>query len=146
MMYMEEKLAETSASDPFTVFIIDGDKFNLINDTYGHIEGDSAIVCIARAVGQVAHKYDLFCARYGGDEFLMFKSGKCPFDPNCMVNEINENLKQICIEHQKTYTLSVSIGFYTSYGSNEAVDTVIKKADEKLYETKAKRTCPPMDV
>lgn len=140
MMFIEEKMPETSSDNPFTTFIIDGDKFKQINDTYGHIEGDFAIVCIARAVEHTAHKYDLFCSRYGGDEFLILKSGKCTFDAESIGSEINEYLKQICIEQKKAYTLSVSIGSYTSFDSGESADTLVDKADEMLYRSKAKRT------
>lgn len=139
MMYMEEKLAGASHDNPFTVFMVDGNNFKKINDTYGHIEGDSAIVCIGQAVEQVAYKNRLFCARYGGDEFLMFKSGECHFDRESIGNEINERLKQLCIEQGKAYSLSVAVGFYTSFDSHETSDIVIKMADEKLYEQKAKR-------
>ena len=76
----------------------------------------------------------------------MFKLGVCSFDKDCIGNEINEKLKKICAEQKKTYTLSVSSGFYTSFDRNESVDTVIKKADEKLYEEKAKRKCPRKGV
>ena len=140
MLYMEEKIPETSSGNPLTVFMIDGNKFKSINDTYGHIEGDSAIVCIALAIGKVARKYDLFCARYGGDEFLMLKSGKCSFDRDSIGHEINEHLKQMCAEQNKAYTLSVSIGFYTAFDNTETAHMVIQKADEKLYETKTQHT------
>ncbi len=140
MMYIEEKMSETSPDNPFTVFMIDGNKFKLINDTYGHIEGDSAIICISQVVEQVAFKNGIFCARYGGDEFLMLKAGKCHFDRASIGNEINNELKQLCSDQKKAYTLSVSVGFYTSTDSNETPDTVIKMADEKLYEAKAQNT------
>lgn len=139
MIYMEEKMAEASPDNPFTVFMIDGNRFKMINDTYGHIEGDSAIVCIGQAVEQVGYKNRIFCARYGGDEFLMLKSGECLFDKESIEKEINDILKQICIEQKKKYILSVAVGFYTASDSSEALETVIKKADEKLYEAKIKR-------
>ncbi len=140
MMYIEEKMPETSPENPFTVFIIDGNKFKMINDTYGHIEGDSAIVCIGQAVEQISSENRLFCARYGGDEFLMLKSGQCPFDIADIENALNERLRQICIDQEKPYPLSVAVGFYTSFNSNETSDMIIEMADEKLYEAKANRT------
>lgn len=139
MMYIEEKMPYTSKENPFTVFMIDGNKFKAINDTYGHIEGDSAIVCLGQAVEQVALQNKLFCARYGGDEFLMLKSGECFFDRESIGAAINERLKQICDEQKKKYTLSVAVGFYTSFDSSETSDTIIEMADDKLYAVKAER-------
>jgi len=136
MMYIEEKMMKTSPDNPFTVFMIDGNKFKLVNDTYGHIEGDSAIVCISMAVAQISNENGLFCARYGGDEFIMIKSGECHFEKENIKNEINERLSKICVEQKKKYILTVSAGFYTSVNSKETPDTVIKMADQKLYEAK----------
>lgn len=139
MMYIEEKIPTTSHDNPFTVFMIDGNKFKRINDTYGHIEGDSAIVCIGQAVEKVGHKNRLFCARYGGDEFLMLKSGECSFDRESIGDEINKELERICAEQNKKYKLSVSVGFYTACDSGETADAVIKKADDELYRAKERR-------
>ena len=138
MMYIEEKMVKTSPENPFTVFMVDGNKFKRINDTYGHIEGDSAIACIGRAVAQVCNKNNLFCARYGGDEFLLLKSGECHFARENIGNEINERLRQICEEQKKEYILSVSVGFYIAVNSNETSNSVIKMADQKLYDAKKK--------
>lgn len=140
MIYIEEKMSAKSPANPFTVFMIDGNKFKTINDTYGHIEGDSAIVCIAQAVEQISYKHHLFCARYGGDEFIIVKSGEYSFDRESIGTEINEILKQMCADQKKPYTISVCTGFYTSFDNTESPDMVIKMADKKLYEAKVKRT------
>ena len=139
MLYLEEKITGISQNNPLTVFMIDGNKFKQINDTYGHIEGDSAIMCMAEAIQRICHKHNLFGARYGGDEFIMIKVGECNFDPGVVGDEINTILRQICESKQKPYMLSVTTGNYTTVDNKEEVNTVIKKADEKLYQKKEER-------
>ena len=124
---------------PFTFALLDVDNFKSINDTYGHIEGDSAIMCMAEAIQRICHKHNLFGARYGGDEFIMIKVGECNFEPGVGGDEINTILRQICESKQKPYMLSVTTGNYTTVDNKEEVNTVIKKADEKLYQKKEER-------
>lgn len=139
MLYMEERMNAIAQNNPLTVFMIDGNKFKLINDTYGHIEGDSAIVCMAEAIQGICHKYGLFGARYGGDEFIIIKSGECSFDKDAVGEEINALLSEICEKKQKKYALSVCVGNYTTTDSEETIAAVIKKADEELYRKKMQR-------
>lgn len=139
MLYMEERMNAIAQNNPLTVFMLDGNKFKLINDTYGHIEGDSAIVCMADAIQGICHKYGLFGARYGGDEFIIIKSGECDFDKDMIGEEINALLSEICEKRQKKYGLSVCVGNYTTTDRKETIAAVIKKADEELYRKKMQR-------
>ena len=50
---------------------VDLDQLKLINDHYGHIEGDFAIRSIAQAISDTAVEVDGICARFGGDEYVM---------------------------------------------------------------------------
>lgn len=50
--------------------MIDLDGLKQINDTYGHVSGDKALVALAKAIGMVRRK-GLVSARYGGDEFML---------------------------------------------------------------------------
>ena len=52
------------------ILVIDVDRFKLINDRFGHLAGDRALQFIARAIRGSVRVYD-FCARQGGDEFIV---------------------------------------------------------------------------
>lgn len=58
----------------FAVEMIDIDNFKEINDTYGHAMGDSCLVLLADVLKSVEND-NLFCARYGGDEFMLIYKG-----------------------------------------------------------------------
>ena len=55
---------------PFSVAIIDLDRFKRVNDTYGHQEGDAVLIKISREISANLRELDV-CARYGGDEFMI---------------------------------------------------------------------------
>lgn len=135
IFYLEERLMLVSQSSPLTVFMLDGNKFKLINDTYGHIEGDAAIVCIADAVQKVCGKYNLFGARYGGDEFILIGTDAKSSDM-AVEDEINHLLYQTCEAQKKPYMLSVTVGHYTTTDNAYSVDDLITRADMRLYDRK----------
>lgn len=139
MLYMEEKMTGVSADNVLTVYMVDGNKFKYINDTYGHIEGDSAIMCMSEAIQAVCGKYDIFGARYGGDEFILIKCGGDSRDAAEIGEAINQRLWKICDDMHKIYRLSVSVGGYRVTSAEEGIENIIAKADKELYKNKAKR-------
>lgn len=69
--YSEQTFEETlAAEEPFAVEILDIDYFKEYNDNYGHQAGDVCILAIAEEL-QKMHGERIFCARYGGDEFII---------------------------------------------------------------------------
>jgi diguanylate cyclase (GGDEF)-like protein len=72
---LHERLAEELArarrhGSALSVIALDLDHFKLINDTYGHTEGDSTLQAIARELQRQARSYDMV-ARVGGEEFAL---------------------------------------------------------------------------
>lgn len=70
--YMDYKLS--SHDELLFLLMIDEDCFRQINDTYGHLEGDAALVRALKAACVPARKRP-YIARYGGDEFILFMAG-----------------------------------------------------------------------
>ena len=60
---------------PVAVEILDIDYFKQYNDNYGHQKGDLCICRVAKEIQKLAEKDDIFCARYGGDEFILIYEG-----------------------------------------------------------------------
>ena len=60
----------TRAGRPFSVVLIDLDRFKFVNDFYGHLEGDLVLQRISQILEQTCRRSDVV-ARYGGDEFVI---------------------------------------------------------------------------
>lgn len=65
----EEKIRLERSGKPFSIILLDIDKFKVINDTYGHDYGDKVLVSVARTMENSLRKQDIV-ARWGGEEFI----------------------------------------------------------------------------
>ena len=77
--YLTGRIRQNNLQAELYYFIMDIDKFKHINDTYGHGEGDHALVLLANALKRVSSSRETRCfiSRYGGDEFVGADS-RCP--------------------------------------------------------------------
>jgi len=78
--YLDEQLAinlqhQHDRGASLAMILIDVDHFKLINDRYGHVEGDGCLVQIARILRQSTYLSAHFIARYGGEEFAVVLPG-----------------------------------------------------------------------
>jgi len=79
-LYIASELSALSKKGELYYLIMDVDKFKSINDTYGHLEGDNALIKIASLLNSLCEKQNDFVARYGGDEFVIVcRRHKYPF-------------------------------------------------------------------
>ena len=120
------------------LLMIDVDYFKKINDTYGHLEGDRALVFVASTLKKacVNLKKRPYIARYGGDEFTIVLEGN-RHEAAELVNNIRTLLKQDKPE-DTAYEITLSIGV-TEYESGMTAKDLIASADEKMYAIKETR-------
>lgn len=118
------------------VLFIDLDEFKPINDTYGHAFGDKVLVEVAHRMQQPLRETDLI-ARIGGDEFLVLLEGN---PDSKSASNIAQRIKDAVtqpmdIEGQLAgLSLSCGISLYPSHG--DSVDSLIRIADEAMYQAK----------
>ncbi|MBR4719548.1 MAG: diguanylate cyclase [Lachnospiraceae bacterium] len=119
------------------LMIIDANKFKKINDTYGHIEGDAALVRIADALrsGCRKHRYRANIARYGGDEFVILANADSEEMLESLKTRIREELSRLNAESGVPYELTVSIGT-TKVEHGQSLGALIAAADEEMYKEK----------
>lgn len=129
-----ENLESSNSDSTITVYMMDVNSFKKINDMYGHIEGDNALRILSDCLVEMAGKYNLFIAKYGGDEFVMidFRGNKVP--PKILVSEVNEAL--LSRFEKKEYKLSVSVAYAEVQRKDLVPEKAIDMADKKLYEAK----------
>ena len=119
------------------LMIIDANKFKKINDTYGHIEGDAALIRIADALrsGCRKHRYRANIARYGGDEFVILANADSEEMLESLKTHIREELAKLNAESGAPYEVTVSIGT-AKVEPGVSFDALIAAADEEMYKDK----------
>lgn len=127
-----------SHEEKLYVFMVDVDYFKTINDTYGHLEGDNALMDVVRALKKVCLPFRKrpYIARYGGDEFIVVLEGSAKD-----AAQMKDSIPAILVEEARPdapYTLSVSIGM-AEYDPGMTAKDMIGSADEALYEMKRMR-------
>ncbi len=120
------------------LLMMDIDKFKEINDTYGHTEGDFALINVAEILARVCARHDDFTARYGGDEFAIVCYRKEAEEVEGLKADILEEIKVFNETSEKPYKVSVSIGS-ARLEYDQDTESAINKADEQLYQIKAAR-------
>ncbi len=115
----------------------DINRMKLINDYYGHLQGDKAIKTTAEAILESIPE-DWIAIRFGGDEFLIMGQSNHADNIDAVKNKIVNEVKNKGKEAQYPFYLSVSCGYLKFVpDSNKTLDSYIKQADEAMYEIKA---------
>lgn len=124
------------------VMLMDLDHFKQINDTYGHAEGDRALVLAAEALKRTCERFrtPIFLGRYGGDEFtIILQNPEEKNHPEQLMDVIRDNLAKKKEENQLPYALEASIGYDELRDEKDTMQECMMRADEKLYADKQNR-------
>ena len=138
----EQWLRNNEDHTPIYLLMIDANHFKEINDTYGHVEGDAALVRIADALRSACKTFKkrATIARYGGDEFVVLARA----ENDRIINEFTENvhfrLDELNKQAGAKYELKVCIGMArTDSVEDRPIKELLAAADEKLYDQKRTR-------
>lgn len=131
-----ERINEYIKSNPesrdYALFVIDIDDFKNINDTYGHLYGDTVIAMVAEMLNKATDD-DAIVGRYGGDEFFVFlKSSRIAENADRVV----DNVCKINISEDKRITCSVGVADGRIFEEVPNYKALFSKADKALYSTK----------
>ncbi|MDU0458325.1 MAG: GGDEF domain-containing protein [Geobacteraceae bacterium] len=118
------------------VVMIDVDYFKMVNDTHGHLVGDSILHDLTRRIETALRPYDVF-GRYGGEEFMIFlPNTSCDEAKMISCRILNAVSSHPCYAGEQPMTVTASIGCTWTDGSDESLDTVLSRVDNLLYEAK----------
>jgi diguanylate cyclase (GGDEF)-like protein len=118
------------------VMMLDIDRFKSINDTYGHFEGDRALVIASETLKEVCDsvKCSAFLGRYGGDEFtIIVRAEEDQEGPDRITAMIRRLVAEKQQEYGLQYDLKFSIGYDELRDKDDSITDCMKRADEKLY-------------
>ncbi|WP_440092449.1 putative bifunctional diguanylate cyclase/phosphodiesterase [Pseudomonas syringae] len=118
------------------VFLIDLDKFKLINDTHGHAVGDAAICAVAESLRDATTGWQASVARLGGDEFGLAVSGDfSQFELAALAENV---LAKIALSSAglPRVTLSATLGVAISPLDGSDAEVLLQRADSAMYRGK----------
>ena len=117
------------------ILMIDVNDFKRINDTFGHAEGDRALVIVAGALKQIVdgRNFPTFLGRYGGDEFILIAHTVNEKEIERMIVEIRQRIEEDCFLQQTPYVIFVGIGYDKVGGDSDTFQKCISRADDNLY-------------
>jgi len=117
------------------VMMIDVNDFKVINDTYGHAQGDRALILLAESLRHATTTSEIpsFLCRYGGDEFLLIVHANEEEDVKKFIEEIRDAIQTECQKANAPFTLSVGIGYDEYLGGQDTIQSCMQRADYKLY-------------
>lgn len=121
------------------ISFIDMDGLKLINDNYGHNEGDFALQRLACVIKDSCTDRNI-CARFGGDEFIIFGADADEGDVQDLERRFEDRMAEMNRIINKPYELSASIGTcLAETGPDTLLFKLITMADEKMYEQKKRK-------
>jgi diguanylate cyclase (GGDEF)-like protein/PAS domain S-box-containing protein len=132
--YFEEELKrlDTERQLPLTIVMGDVNGLKLINDTYGHINGDIFLKKIADILKNSFRKEDII-SRWGGDEFITILPATTSKDASVIIKRI----KKLCKERSTPdMPLSISLGVSTKNKLSEKIGDTLKHAERGMYKNK----------
>lgn len=134
----QEQIKAQRYGETFSIAILDIDDFKNINDTYGHLVGDQALVQVAKMCKENIRLPDI-CARYGGDEFVFLFPATGKEKARMCLERILGDISNNPIQHAGCEVkIQVSIGLAEYSNKEFLIEDVLREADMVLYQ--AKRT------
>ncbi len=142
---LAQKIEEAAArqrrrDEPFTVLLLDLDRFKQVNDTLGHPAGDTLLIEVATRLKSLLRETDVL-ARLGGDEFAIIQAGET--DQREAARSLAERIIAVLGKPFAIDGADINIG--TSIGialapkpeHGTASDSLLKMADLALYRAKS---------
>lgn len=124
---------------PIGMLFIDINKLKVINDNYGHEEGDFYIKSVADSLKRLKKDGQLLM-RYGGDEFVVLGENRDKEDFADFMEKMNPELEAYARQNGKMYKMSVSMGFQSvSISKDFKLDQLMEQADREMYKMKKKK-------
>lgn len=137
---LEQIHSESNKSgQPFAVLALDIDHFKNVNDSFGHMIGDTVLVALAKTLRKHLHEGDLIC-RMGGEEFLVALPDTSNAQATATANRLRKAIGALNIKTPLTASplqVTVSIGLALQEG-RLPVSGMLEKADQALYVAKSR--------
>jgi diguanylate cyclase (GGDEF)-like protein/putative nucleotidyltransferase with HDIG domain len=123
----------TRANRPFSLVLMDLDRFKFVNDFYGHLEGDVVLQRVGHILEQNCRRSDVV-ARYGGDEFVILMPETTVEQARQLASKLRGWVASDPLLRDKNITASFGIAGFPVHGSTP--QELIQVADSSMYLSK----------
>lgn len=139
LRYLEKLFKKSSELDNKThIAFIDINDFKKVNDTYGHNQGDKALLSLTACLKEASYDYECFICRYAGDEFTVVFKDSEELTVKSYLSRLQNLIDDTNNSHKHKFNLSISVGFVSYNDNYKTVDDFINAADVKMYQEKEK--------
>jgi diguanylate cyclase (GGDEF)-like protein len=118
---------------PFSVILIDLDRFKAVNDTHGHLEGDLVLARLGRLLEQKCRQSNVV-ARYGGDEFIILMPETGIEQAEALAERLRQWLATDTMLNEHKITGSFGVASYPVHG--RSAEEIVRVADVGMYISK----------
>ncbi|HYR61883.1 MAG TPA: diguanylate cyclase, partial [Actinomycetota bacterium] len=122
---------------PFCLLLCDIDDFKFVNDTYGHLLGDSVLIDLARRVKSEIRDIDVL-ARYGGEEFVLILPETDADGGLRAAEKIRRRVAESPFGRDRSIPVTISIGVACFPRAGTDQTSLLRAADVALYQAKAR--------
>lgn len=129
-----EDMAKLKDKKDGVIAVFDVNDLKVVNDTYGHTEGDSLIIETSHILKDSFNKYGK-CYRIGGDEFVFISEDITLTEFESCIKNFKKGIERYNKTSDKKYKICVAIG-YEVITSSISYEEAFKSADNKMYEDK----------
>jgi diguanylate cyclase (GGDEF)-like protein len=140
--YDQKILAEYRRSKrnltPLSLVLIDIDHFKAVNDTYGHLAGDSCLAWLSEHIKQSLKRSTDMAFRYGGEEFCLILPDTDGKGAVALAEALRHNIaKQACIYKEIDIPITISNGIFTYLQQDNVLpEQIFSSSDKALYQAK----------
>lgn len=119
-----------------TLVYLDLDNLKIINDTFGHAEGDRVLMAFAKHMSALCRESDLF-SRLGGDEFAMLLTSVAKDLAEEIIARLQHSLDAYVVASKLDYGIKFSCGVVEySADKHHSIETLVENGDALMYENK----------
>lgn len=120
---------------PMSLIVLDIDNFKMVNDTYGHSSGDTALQTLANSIMDTMRSSDM-AFRYGGEEFTIILSNTDAQSAHLLAERLRLAASKLsCTDGKRSFGFSISLGV-AELNLGEQGSSLFDRADQALYQAK----------
>ena len=133
---IKDSIPRRRGSD-YTLLMLDMNHFKMINDRYGHSEGDRALIKASELLKEALKDIGIII-RYGGDEFVVILFTQDDDTVRQQIGNIHSAFAAYTATGATPYELSVSVGQCRMGADRQSINEALSTADQRMYENKMK--------